>query len=463
MKYHLKISKRHFNSLRSHLFPGDGLEAVSIAVCGKSANGNTFLVHKLIHIPHAKCERAPDLIKWPTSLLAEKLPKLVKKNLALFKVHSHPNGYSQFSETDDLSDVDLFESIYGWYDNSDLHGSLVLLPDNKIFGRVVKPNLSFSNIDKISIVGRSLTVYQDIQEKFDDELNLRNRQTLGKGTQTLLKNLKIGVVGCSGTGSPVIEQLARLGVGALVLVDQDIIEIKNLNRIINSVEQDASSSELKVNVAKRAISNMGFYTKVKTFSSNLYDDIEAIKELSDCDFVFGCMDSVDGRHLLNSISSFYLIPYFDIGIKIISDKNGGIDQICGTVHYILPGESSLQTRGVYTHEMLRASNMLRTDSEEYMRQKKSGYIMDVDVEAPAVISINMFAASLAVNEFLSRVHDIKNEDLTDYDIIRFSLTDHYMINEKSTHEVDIFLSKNIGRGDMSPFLNMPELSHVEKT
>ena len=318
-------------------------------------------------------------------------------------------------------------------------------------------------VDKISIVDRSLTVYEHNQEKFDNELNLRNRQTLGEGTQTLLKNLKIGIVGCSGTGSPVIEQLARLGVGSLVLVDPDIIETKNLNRIINSVERDAHLSELKVDVAKRAISKMGFSTKVKTFSANLYNDLEAIEELSDCDFVFGCMDSVDGRHLLNSISSFYLIPYFDIGIKIISDKKGGVDQICGTVHYILPGESSLQTRGVYTHEMLRASNMLRTDSEEYMRQKKSGYIMDVDVEAPAVISINMFAASLAVNEFLSRVHDIKNEDLTNYDIIRFSLTDHYMINESSTHEVDIFLSKNIGRGDMSPLLNMPELSHVEKS
>lgn len=462
MKYHLKISKNHFDSLKEHLFPGDGLEAVSIAICGRSARGNTFLVHKLINIPYAQCERAPDLIKWPTSLLAQELPNLVKKNLAIFKVHSHPGGYPQFSQTDDASDVELFDSIYGWYDNSDVHGSLVLLPDDRIFGRVVTPELEFSMIDKISIVDRSLKIYEDLQEKFNEEPNLRNKQTLGKGTQKLLKNLKIGVVGCSGTGSPVVEQLARLGVGSLVLVDPDIIEAKNLNRIINSEERDARIAELKVKVAKRAISKMGFDTEVKTFGSNLYDNFEAIEQLADCDFFFGCMDSVDGRHLLNSIASFYLIPYIDIGIKILSDKKGGLDQICGTVHFLLPGGSSLQTRGVYTHEMLRASNMLRTDSKEYENQKKSGYIMDVDVEAPAVISINMFAASLAVNEFLSRIHNIKNEDLADYDIIRFSLTDHYMINEKSNHDVDVLLDKNIGRGDITPLLNMPELSHVEK-
>lgn len=221
---------------------------------------------------------------------------------------------------------------------------------------------------------------------------------------------------------------------------------------------DAEQSRLKVDVLKNAIQKMGFSTKVITYSSNLYNDSDAIKKLSVCDFIFGCVDSIDGRHLLNSISSYYLIPFIDVGIKILSDKKGGIDQICGTIHYITPGKSSLQTRGVYTHEMLRASNMLRTDTNEYNLQKKSGYIVDVDVEAPAVISINMYASSLAVNEFLSRVHEIKVDDLSQYDVIRFSLTDYYLLNEESNDQVDPFLIKNVGRGDMYPLLNMPEFS-----
>jgi len=462
MKYHFKISKKHFNDLKNHLYPGDGKEAVSIAICGRSVNGNTFLVHRLINIPYKMCNRTPDLIKWPTQLIADELPKLIEKNFALFKIHSHPSGFNQFSEIDDRSDIELFDSIYGWFDNSDLHGSLVLLPNDKMFGRVVKPNLQFEYIEKISIIGRAITIYENNQESFDSEVNLRNSQTLGKGTQRLLKNLKIGVVGCSGTGSPVIEQLARLGVGSLVLVDPDIIELKNLNRIINSTKADSRLGEPKVDVAQRAITKMGFSTNVKTFNSNIYEDCLAIMELSDCDLVFGCVDSIDARHLLNSISSFYLIPYIDIGIKILSDKKGGIEQICGSVHYILPGESSLQTRGVYTSEGLRSANMYRIDPNEYKEQRTSGYITNVDVEAPAVISINMLASSLAVNEFLSRIHNIKSEDLSDYDIIRFSLTDYYLINEKSCHEVDVLLSKNIGRGDLNPLLNMPEFSYVGK-
>ena len=458
MKYQLKISEDHFISLKEHLFPGDGLEAVSLIICGRESENSSFFAHKLIHIPYNQCERKPDLINWSTKLIADELPKLIRKNLAIFKIHSHPGGYDKFSEVDDRSDLEFFDSIYGWYDNDEFHGSLVMLPNDNIFGRIVSPDLQFHKIDKISIIGRKLTILDENKLDFDEKLNLRNTQTLGVGTQKLLKNLTVGVVGCSGTGSPVIEQLARLGVGTLILIDPDKIEFKNLNRIINSTKMDAEQSRLKVDVLKNAIQKMGFSTKVITYSSNLYNDSDAIKKLSVCDFIFGCVDSIDGRHLLNSISSYYLIPFIDVGIKILSDKKGGIDQICGTIHYITPGKSSLQTRGVYTHEMLRASNMLRTDTNEYNLQKKSGYIVDVDVEAPAVISINMYASSLAVNEFLSRVHEIKVDDLSQYDVIRFSLTDYYLLNEESNDQVDPFLIKNVGRGDMYPLLNMPEFS-----
>tara|TARA_R110002051_G_scaffold299173_1_gene366287 strand:+ start:4443 stop:5837 length:1395 start_codon:yes stop_codon:yes gene_type:complete len=463
MKNHFKISKKHYKDLRNHLFPGDGKEAVSIAVCGRANSGDTFLVHELINIPYHLCEREADFIKWPTNLISDKLPSMMSKNQALFKIHSHPGGFEEFSELDDISDLDLFDSIYGWFDNNSLHGSLVLLPNGNLFGRVITPDLAFKRIDKITIVNHSIKILEDNKVAFDDSLNLRNRQTLGKGTQLLLKNMAIGIVGCSGTGSPVIEQLARLGVGKLVLIDPDIIEDKNLNRIINSKKEDADNKEFKVAIAKNAIDQMGFSTEVITHSTNLYDDISVIQDLSSCDVLFGCMDSIDGRHLLNCISSFYLIPYFDIGVKIISDKKGGIDQICGSIHYILPGESSLLTRGVYTSEELRSANMLRTDPSEYEKQKKSGYITDINVEAPAVISINMLAASLAVNEFLSRIHNIKTEELSEYDIIRFSLSDYYFMNEKSNHNTDIYLNKYIGRGDIIPLLNISSFSNYGKS
>jgi hypothetical protein len=60
---------------------------------------------------------------------------------------------------------------------------------------------------------------------------LRHAQAFGNGTTDLLRSMSVAVVGCSGTGSFVAEQLARLGIGRLVLVDPDIAGEKNLNRI----------------------------------------------------------------------------------------------------------------------------------------------------------------------------------------------------------------------------------------
>ncbi len=35
MKYSLRISGKHYNIIRDHLFPGDGLEAIAFAICGR--------------------------------------------------------------------------------------------------------------------------------------------------------------------------------------------------------------------------------------------------------------------------------------------------------------------------------------------------------------------------------------------------------------------------------------------
>jgi tRNA A37 threonylcarbamoyladenosine dehydratase len=66
------------------------------------------------------------------------------------------------------------------------------------------------------------------------EYKIRTAQTFGKGTTEKLSSLSIGVVGVSGTGIPVVEQLHRLSVGELVLVDGARVEEKNVGRIYNS-------------------------------------------------------------------------------------------------------------------------------------------------------------------------------------------------------------------------------------
>lgn len=456
----LRLSGRHYQELKNHLFPGDGNEAIAIALCGRheNQNENILLVHELVLIPYNHCSiRTPDLLNWSTEIIVPHLEKAAKKGLAILKIHSHPNGYSNFSKTDDISDKELFQSVFGWMDDNNPHASAIMLPDGRIFGRLFFDDLSCVSFNRISVSGDDLLIwnYGEIDSSPKD-FAIRTVQAFGEGTIDKLSKLKVVVVGCSGTGSPLIEQLVRLGVGELLLIDPDKVEVKNLNRIVNSTMSDAIEGKFKVDVLKHAIEKIGLGTKVTTYSQNLFEE-NVIKKVISSDVIFGCVDSVDGRHLMNQISTFYLLPYFDLGVKLKSDGNGGIDQIMGSINYVQPGGSSLRTRGVYTDEELRAASMIRTNPAEYERQKKSGYIVDVAVDSPAVVSINTFISSMAVNEFLNRIHSYRYDPSSDYAITRMSFTDFYIQNDVDG-DPDVYLQKFVGRGDLKPFLNMPEFN-----
>lgn len=460
MNVQLRISGLMYESLKSHLYSGDGRESLAIALCGslKSKHSTILLVHKIIPIPLDDCIiRSESQITWRTHKLIEVLPLADQKKFSILKIHSHPTGYPEFSETDDFADAELFNSISSWVEDVEYHSSAIMLPDGKIFGRAIKAGVISNSLDKVTIVGDDIKFFLEDDFAPIADFNIRTAQAFGNATTTLLKKLTAGIIGCSGTGSPTIEQLVRLGFGKVVIVDPDKIEKKNLNRILNSKMDDAVQQRYKVYVLKNAIDSIGLGTQVVAYPQNLYDSKDVLQEIASCDVLFGCMDSIDGRQLLNQLATFYLVPYFDLGVKLIADGKGNIDQIWATIHYLQPGKSSLLTRGVYSHDDLNAASMLRTNPSQYEGLKKEGYIKNVNVESPAVISINMSISSMSVIEFLARIHKFRYDDNAESAVTRISFTDSY-IQKEPEGVYDIYLQKFVGRGDITPFLNMHELS-----
>ena len=319
---------------------------------------------------------------------------------------------------DDGADRELFESVFGWMETGDPHASVVMLPSGQLFGRAMWPGHYWEPLDLISVAGDDLKFW--LPESDDEETAtalIRNEQAFGRGTMRLLRRLRIGVVGCSGTGSPVVEQLARLGVGVLVLVDPQCVEEKNLNRILNSTWRDAVE-ETKVDVLRRAIESMGLGTRVITYQNHWVGP--TLSENSPAATYFGSHGWFDGRQLLNRLATFYSIPYFDVGVRLIADGQGGVSHICGSVNYLQPDGSSLMSRGLFTEEQVRAEALRREAPEQFERLRGEGYIAGVDEERPAVLPVNMLFASLAVNEFL-RVHDYRHEPNANYARLMLSL------------------------------------------
>lgn len=461
MKNILRISGEMHAQLRAHLHPGDLKEAIAFALCGRLSTSahNGLLVHKLVLIPHEICLRKGDFIKWPTNYIDELIDEAAEKNMGILKIHSHPEGYDDFSELDDESDKILFPSIYALMNNEAPHVSAIMYGNGEIKARVVDSANVFHLVDKVTIIGDQVTIFNGQGQDSDVEINLRNIQTFGLGTTNLLKSLSVTIIGCSGTGSIVIEQLARLGVGKIIIADPDSVELKNLNRILNSTYEDALSKTSKVTVMKRAIDAMGFKTDVQPFTSLLQEDKDLLEAIMESDFVIGSVDSIEGRSIMNSISTMYLVPYIDMGVKLVTDKKGGIDEISGSVHYLQPGKSSLRTRGVYTIEELAAEGLKRTNPEMYEEQRKNGYVVDVNVESPAVIPINMQTASLAVLEFLARIHPYRYDPNARFAQTNISISDWEIWHEQEG-PIDTYLRKLVGRGNMKPMLNTPNLDEL---
>ncbi|EIJ80118.1 UBA/THIF-type NAD/FAD binding protein [Bacillus methanolicus PB1] len=462
----LRLTGRQHAALYKHLFPGDGKEAVVLALCGvgewRAEDGvyqRSVCIHKIYPVPYDACSvRREDRVTWSTEILHGILPEAQRKKLVILKIHSHPTGLARFSSYDDESDQELFKGLSGWL-NTDFPGiSAIMLQDGRMIARVVNGEGLFNDVVSISVGGPDLKFWQteSLESRGIPDFMIRTAQAFGQGTTELLSRLSIGVVGVSGTGSPVVEMLFRLGVGELVLVDGDIVEEKNVNRIYNSTMSDALEARLKVDLLAAAIHRTGLPTKVVPIPKDLFHP-EVVRRLAQCDVIFGCMDSVDGRDLLNRLCTFYSIPYFDLGVFLDADGQGGVDQVCGTVHYLQPDGSSLFSRGVYTEEELRASALRRTDPEQYREQVDSKYIRGVQVDRPAVISVNTLVASLAVNDFLARVHLFRDDPNEDIASLRVSLNQTRLIPEQEGEPCRV-LEKFTGRGDLRPLLNMPILS-----
>ncbi len=169
-------------------------------------------------------------------------------------------------------------------------------------------------------------VLPDDHEPGDDVYD-RQIRAFGVDGQRLLRNLRVGVVGAGGTGSAVVEQLVRLGVRDIVVIDPDTIndDGSNVTRVYGSTMTDRG--EAKVALAERNADRIGLGTALTPVPGSINDEATA-RLLTSRDVIFGCTDDNRGRVTLGRLATWYLIPVIDMGVKLTS-SNGRLRGIEG--------------------------------------------------------------------------------------------------------------------------------------
>lgn len=157
----------------------------------------------------------------------------------------------------------------------------------------------------------------------------RNLTTLSVDQQLQLCTSRVSVVGCGGLGGYLIEQLARLGVGEIQIIDGDVFEEHNLNRQLYATTSVLGMS--KVAVAARRVGEINPAITVVTVDQRL-DGTNGDYLLHNAKVVADAVDNLDTRHQLARCCH-------RLGIPMV---HGAIAGWYGHVTTIYPGDTTLE-------------------------------------------------------------------------------------------------------------------------
>ena len=118
---------------------------------------------------------------------------------------------------------------------------------------------------------------------------------IGKKGQVLIRNSKIAIIGVGALGTVSAELLTRAGIGELLLVDNDKIDLLNLQR--QTLFQEKHEGKYKVDVAKKELQKINSEVKIKI--KKTYFKNENSKLLNNYDLILDCTDNMHSRHIIN--------------------------------------------------------------------------------------------------------------------------------------------------------------------
>ena len=139
---------------------------------------------------------------------------------------------------------------------------------------------------------------------------------IGKDGQKKIRNSSVAIVGLGALGSVSAQLLARAGIGKLILIDRDIVELSNLQR--QSLFDESDIGKPKALAAKEKLSKINSDIKIDFFIDDLnYKNInelisitnKKIKNKKNVDLILDCTDNLETRFLINDFCVKNKIPF----------------------------------------------------------------------------------------------------------------------------------------------------------
>lgn len=130
-------------------------------------------------------------------------------------------------------------------------------------------------------------------DKITENIYDRTISLIGQEAQSKLLSKKVVVIGLGGVGSYVVEALARVGIGTLILIDPERIESSNINRQLFALH--STIGLYKADVAYERVKDIN--PDIKVICHNVFVSAENIFNLvdDDVDYIIDAIDSVQSK------------------------------------------------------------------------------------------------------------------------------------------------------------------------
>jgi molybdopterin/thiamine biosynthesis adenylyltransferase len=468
MNSKLIIQERHLHRLKEFILPESGHERSAYILCSQvkieadpwtDQPSQRFISHEVVAVGESEIvSSSAQHITWSTQSFVNTLRQAQAKNLTIVLVHSHPSGLLEFSEQDDCNESDLIHLAQNRNGSTTSMLSLIVTPDWQLTGRLWVSPTELHPIDLIQVIGERIRLYYP-ERGLDQSSDILDRQALAFGPvfNQDLAQLRVGIVGLGGTGSPVCALAAHLGIRKFALFDKDIVEKSNLNRLHNATMADAQARRPKVEVAARFLKQLGFEIEVQTYQRWINDPI-CQNALRSCDIVFGCTDDHAGRLMLNRFAYYYRTPVIDLGLAIEVSQGGSpdIQALDGRVTVLQPGYPCLLCREIISPRIAGEQMLKYQNPDEYERRKEEAYVLGEGNPSPSVVLFTTDVASMALQELVHRLQGFRGSDHAIQQRVRkFKLgEDRHQGMSPKPHCQVCGSSEHWGIGDIKPFLNL---------
>jgi molybdopterin/thiamine biosynthesis adenylyltransferase len=178
------------------------------------------------------------------------------------------------------------------------------------------------------------------------ERYIRNMDALSMKDQVTLLQSRACIVGLGGLGGIVVETLARIGVGAMTLIDGDMFDESNLNRQVLSSEHNLSQTKTAAALEKILTINSSILIQDHT---EKMDEENAVHLLEHTDIAVDCLDNIRTRFVLEKAAKKAGIPMVSAAVAgfygqvtAIFPEDRGLELVYG------PKQNLSATRGAET-------------------------------------------------------------------------------------------------------------------